>query len=138
MGCCIRITSNFISQWSRIFKTSWILVYQKKKKALIHTNFLYTINERKRKSMDEWRKYLNISKLPCIVNRILVNFKIDTCRWPALCNCSLEESFTLRRQIMKQDTHGSGTFSKYGHLEVVVRKNIFVLFAKLQTSYSRI
>jgi hypothetical protein len=54
--------------------------------------------------------------LPCIVDRVLVNFEECARSNATLSNRSLEETATLWRQIVKENAHGTSTFAKNCHL----------------------
>ena len=65
--------------------------------------------------------------LPCIIDRVLVDFEEDAGGRSALSDCSLEETFTLWRQVLVDHAHRARTFPENRHLGTILFINTFSL-----------
>ncbi len=76
--------------------------------------------------------------LPCIVNRIFVNLEKGTSGRTTLSNCLVEKSFTFGRQVMIDDTHGSGTLTKDCYLSNMKYSllRFYLIMKHLNTSFT--
>jgi hypothetical protein len=60
-----------------------------------------------------WKSKWYTTKLPCVIDRILVQMHVRRGCWSALNDCSLEKISRFRRKKVRHHTHRAGTFAKY-------------------------